>query len=151
MVNVNYTNRDNEYEQFLGSPRIVVQNFWKRIHQLTQETTFRVETPRGKIYSKPFEHKKLVFTYIHDLEKALEKPNYDPEAENAIVFKGQVDIGVDLMLAIEQIFLVGVDFHQYSKIYFLGVNVTSLQRPVTPNMVQMESAGSFHSPPCNAI
>lgn len=31
MVNVNYTNRDNEYEQFLGSPRIVVQNFWKRI------------------------------------------------------------------------------------------------------------------------
>lgn len=101
MVNVNYTNRDNEYEQFLGSPRIVVQNFWKRIHQLTQETTFRVDTPRGKIYSKPCERKKLVFTYIHDLEKALEKPNYDPEAENAIVFKGQVDIGVDLMLAIE--------------------------------------------------
>lgn len=68
---------------------------------MTKEETFRVETPRGKIYSKPCERKKLVFTYIHDLEKALEKPNYDPEAENYIVFKGQVDIGVDLMLAIE--------------------------------------------------
>lgn len=71
MVNINYINRDNEYEQFLGSPRIVVQKFWKRIQQLTKEETIRVDTLRGKISSKPFERKQLVFSYIHDLEKVL--------------------------------------------------------------------------------
>lgn len=101
MVNVNYTNRHNQYEQFLGSPRIVVQNFWKRIQQLIQETTFGVDTPRGKLSVKHCEGRKLVFAYIHDLENALKKTNYDPEAEKAIVFKGHVDIGVDLMLAVE--------------------------------------------------
>lgn len=101
MVNVNYTNRENEYEQFLGSPRIVVQNFGKKIQQLIQETTLRVDTPRGKLSVKPCEGRKLVCSYIHYLENALKKPNYDPEAEKAIVFKGQVDIGVDLMLAVE--------------------------------------------------
>lgn len=73
MVNVNYTNRENEYEKFLGSPRIAVQNFWKRIQQLIQETTFRVDTPRGKLSVKPCEGRKLVCSYIHDLENALKK------------------------------------------------------------------------------
>lgn len=75
---------------------------------INPKTTFRVATPRGKLSVKPCEGRKLVFSYIHDLENALIKPNYDPKAEKAKVFKGHVDIGLDLMLAVENPHIAGI-------------------------------------------
>lgn len=69
---------------------------------------FGVDILWGKLFVKYCEGIKLVFVYIYDFENVFKKINYDLEVEKVIVFKGYVDIGVDLMLVVEYLYIVDI-------------------------------------------
>ncbi|XP_062606263.1 uncharacterized protein LOC134268079 isoform X2 [Saccostrea cucullata] len=82
------------YGNYLGNPQILVGDFWNNISSVSKSNPLCIENSEGKLYSKVNEKQKLLFNYT-------KKPLMSASTESGLVPLNDVNIGVDLMMAIE--------------------------------------------------
>lgn len=104
MFNMFYDGEHKD-KDFLGSPRILVQEFWKEIEKVLdslRKSSFELKMRQGTMSLVPCESRKLQFLYQHKFEYESGLPEkYDAEREKSMYPVRFLYIDVDLMLAID--------------------------------------------------
>ncbi|XP_062618138.1 uncharacterized protein LOC134279740 [Saccostrea cucullata] len=89
------------YGDYLGNPHVLVIDFWNNVSSVTKSNPLHRENSEGQLYSKVInEKRKLLLNYA--IKPSM--PLMPGSTEKSLVSLNDVDIGVDLMMAIEHPF-----------------------------------------------
>lgn len=101
MVNIVINEESSEFKDFLGNPRIVVRDFWTEIKNVLKEKSLEIKMAQGTMRVEPYDGTKLQFFYNHKFDKASHPTKDYPEIKDGLLPVESLNVGVDLMLAID--------------------------------------------------